>query len=288
MTASVTNACGFDLARLQRVLTGMAAQIFAYCRERDIVVTLVAGSALGAVREGAIIPWDDDLDIGMKRADFDRFVACFNADPIPGMFVQHWKTEPKFPPSFAKIRLDGTYVTDTDCLSKEIHQGIFVDVFPFDDVPANFMLEKIQRYGIGLVNLFIERPEIEDPNDIFSIKRKFGRRVARALARFLPPVTYFCRIRDGFLRMRGVRKSGLIDCLGMFGTRAMHRTRFPAEAIFPPVPATLGGVNVLVPADSDLYLTRMYGDWRKPPEVGQQRPFHIVSIDFADHPLSRA
>jgi lipopolysaccharide cholinephosphotransferase len=287
MTRYVNGQASESLQRLQQVLRGMTAQLFGYCHQRGLTLVLVAGSALGAVRHGDFIPWDDDIDLGMPRADFDRFVAQFQVEPVPGMMLQSWQTERDYPYSFAKIRLEGTCIQETDLAGKNLHSGIFVDVFPFDDVPANPVMERIQRYGIGLLNLFIERPEQDDPHGIFSPKRKLARWLARRLAPVLPAPHRLARLRDSFLRMRPARKSGLVDCLGMFGTNASHRTRIAREAIFPPVAATMGVVEVLIPADSDAYLTRMYRDWRNLPPEDQRLPIHVTGVDFGDHPLSR-
>lgn len=287
MTRYVDGRPSDNLLRLQHVLRGMTGELFDWCRSHDITLVLVAGSALGAVRHGDFIPWDDDIDLGMTRADFDRFVALFPHDPAPGMVLQFWPTAPNYPYSFAKVRLEGTRIDETDLAGKDLHCGIFVDVFPFDDVPANPLLERIQRYGIGLLNLFIERPVLDDPHGGFSPRRKAARWLARRIAPILPAPHHLARLRDVFLRMGSAKTSGLVDCLGMFGTNASHRTRIERSAIFPPVPARLGQTEVLIPADSEAYLTRMYRDWRKLPPEEHRHPIHVNGVDFGDHPLAK-
>ncbi len=280
MTTYIDGQASESLQRLQRVLARVTAQLFDWCRDHDLTMVLVAGSALGAERHGDFVPWDDDIDIGMTRADFDRFIDLFQTQPVPGMALQSWQTEAEYPYSFAKVRLDGTRISETDFADKDFHPGIFVDIFPFDDVPANPVLERLQRYGTGLLNLFIERPELDDPHGIFSPKRKAARLLVRRLAPVLPPPRWFARWRDSFLRMRGADKSGLIDCLGMFGTNASHRTRVPASVIFPPVPGRLGPFELLIPAETD-EVTRLILDIYK--DFG----FEDVKIKFSDRPPKR-
>jgi lipopolysaccharide cholinephosphotransferase len=276
-----------NLLRLQRVLSRMTAELFDWCGQRGLTMFLVAGSALGAVRDGAIIPWDDDIDLGLERSDYDRFVALFAADPIPGMIIQSWQTAPDYPHSFAKIRLDGTRISDTEFEGKDLHQGIFVDIFPYDSIPQNRVLEAVQRYAIGLLNLFIERPAHEDPHGYFSRRRKLARMAARGLARLLPAPQRLARLRDWFLRMPGARKGDLVDCLGMFGTNAIHRTRIARSAMLPPIDGTLGDLAVKIPAQPDVYLMQMYRNWRELPPEPLRTPIHLTGVDFGGHPYAR-
>ena len=64
-----------DLRKLQLLELRILKEIDRVCRELGITYFLDSGSVLGALRHGGFIPWDDDIDLGMPRADYDRFVA---------------------------------------------------------------------------------------------------------------------------------------------------------------------------------------------------------------------
>ena len=63
-----------QLRRLQAVELGMLLEIGRVCAELNIEWFLDSGTALGAARHQGFIPWDDDIDVGMLRADYDRFL----------------------------------------------------------------------------------------------------------------------------------------------------------------------------------------------------------------------
>ena len=63
-----------EIRHLQLTILNIMSDVDELCRNNDIPYYLIGGSALGAVRHNGFIPWDDDLDIGMKEADYRRFV----------------------------------------------------------------------------------------------------------------------------------------------------------------------------------------------------------------------
>ncbi len=106
------------------------------CRKNNIGYFICSGTLLGALRNGSFIPWDDDIDIGMLRADYDKFIECAKTDLGSDFFLQVPSTDPQTPYLYGKLRLNNTeYVTSYTEL-RDSHKGISVDIFPFDLAPA--------------------------------------------------------------------------------------------------------------------------------------------------------
>ena len=104
------------------------------CEELDVKYFLVAGTLLGAIRHKGFIPWDSDIDIGMLRGDYDRFVKHAPKLLEAKYFIQNDDSDKNNKTFFTKIRTKGTRFIEKGNLSTGDSDGIYVDVFPIDDI----------------------------------------------------------------------------------------------------------------------------------------------------------
>ena len=84
---------------LQRKEFDLFAAFTAVCDRLGLPYFLVCGSALGAVKYKGFIPWDDDMDVGMLRGDYERFLREAPALLPEYYFLQSYKSEPAYPSS---------------------------------------------------------------------------------------------------------------------------------------------------------------------------------------------
>ena len=132
----------FDLRRLQLTQLEILKVIDAFCKKHHIHYSLYAGTLLGAVRHKGFIPWDDDLDICMKRSEYNRFVKTWLREGPEGYIIQNKEIEPNYVQSFTKIRKDHTAFLQEEFERGKWHTGIFVDVFPIDRIPKELIKQK--------------------------------------------------------------------------------------------------------------------------------------------------
>lgn len=124
------------------------------CREHDIEYYIMGGTALGAVRHGGFIPWDDDLDIFMTPKNYDRFKKIFESIQSLEFVLQEWKTTPNYL-EYAKIRLNGTtFIEENYKDRKDMHHGIYVDIMILHKVPNSKFIQKLVYYESKFVTLY--------------------------------------------------------------------------------------------------------------------------------------
>lgn len=114
------------------------AKLIEVCKKYNITYFADSGTLLGAARHKGFIPWDDDIDVAMLRNDYDRFCEIAEMEFEFPYFFQTEKTDPGSARKHAQIRNSLT----TGILKEELpynysfNQGIFIDVFPLDNLPS--------------------------------------------------------------------------------------------------------------------------------------------------------
>lgn len=255
------------LQRHQAVLLELLTEFDRICRKHGIGYVLFAGSALGAVRHQGFIPWDDDLDVAILRADYERFLRLApeelsDAYYLQGEFSDHW------PMFFSKLRKNGTACMERFIPKDEaMHQGIYLDIFPVDNLSNSTFMRKVQFAASKVV-----------------IAKGLSRRGYLTDSGAKKLFMACCKLVPMGLVRRIARQDGKTDTRQVhtfFGAASRYEKNvFPRQWFEETVRMPFAGGEFPVPAQADAMLTQIYGDYMTPPADDEKRcKVHGVIVD---------
>lgn len=118
---------------LKNIQINILSAIHSFCVEHNLRYSLAFGSLLGAIRHKGFIPWDDDIDIMLPRVDYEYFIKNFKTESFS--IVNIWMQNEYHLP-FSKVYQNDTILKE--CGDVNSSYGVYVDVFPVDNVPNNW------------------------------------------------------------------------------------------------------------------------------------------------------
>lgn len=260
-----------ELNELQKTLLSMLKDFDDVCQRHGIPYQLFSGTALGAVRHHGFIPWDDDIDVVMLREDYERFfdkaAKDFDSEKyyVQREFTEHW------PMFFSKLRLNGTtYIEKYHSHDTKIHQGVYIDIFPCDNLADSLFMQRLQYISSKVViakSLYARGYETESV-----IKKCFMK-----FCRLLPfkPFWKLC------VRKSDNDSSMVHTFFG--GGKRFERSVFMREWFEKSVKMQFEYGEFPVSAHSDEMLRVMYGDYLVLPSPEQRvRKCHAAIVDLGN------
>lgn len=149
--------CGFVVTRQRKEIWAVELDLLAefsrVCEKHGIKWFLDGGSILGAVRHKGFIPWDDDIDISMPRNEFEKLCELAPEEFRYPYFFQTYDSDPGYHRMHAQFRnCKTTGIRKSEWPKYNFNQGIFIDIFPFDNVPDG--AEERTEFGREIISLY--------------------------------------------------------------------------------------------------------------------------------------
>jgi len=252
----------------QAALRTLLREFDRVCKKLNIPYFLFAGTLLGAVRHQDFIPWDDDLDVLMRREDYNRFLREAPAVLDSERFFLQGEGDAHWPMFFSKLRLN-----DTTCLESyypkdpESHQGVYMDIFPCDNAYPGEFGRKLQF----LCSKVVIAKGLDARGYVTSSR---GKKLFMALCRLLPR-KIFHRI------VRGPRKESPYVHSFLGGASKYSRSVYPSACFAGTKPLPLGQARYPAPVGAEELLGILYGDYmRIPSEEERGCKKHAILVDL--------
>lgn len=268
-----------SLRELQLACLDIAKEIDKVCRENGINYSLAYGSLIGAVRHGAFVPWDDDIDIVMPRPDYEKFKKVFKSDKY--LFLDSSLSEDCY---IAFGRVCDIISTEDKSLcpwhGKSIKTGVFVDVFPLDAAPEKeedftAQYEELNRMYNYMVRV---RQSKADACDAFSLHSYL--RILRHKLRDLKINADAPSLMRKFMQLMTTDDYGTDPYLAQKGCANDPRFRFRLSDLKDTMPMKFEDTELMVPVNYKRVLTRLFGDYMQLPPEKERKPAQHRSFRY--------
>lgn len=257
----------------QKLSLNILENYIQFCEENNLNYFLIGGSLLGAIRHKGFIPWDDDVDVGMPRKDYNQFLklgATYFTETR--FFLQTPFSDKNYGLSYSKLLDRHTFIEEKNSINNA-RKGVFIDIFPFDQIPSNPTDQDKQiskfRYYDSLILLRLHYNFFDTP------LRKFQTTNNQTFQN----VNELKKKRDHIMQM--YNSSEEITLVKNLASQYAYNKEILSVAEMTQLTSKpFENVNMAVPQAYDVILTRMYGDYSQLPPKRQQSEKHLRRLIY--------
>lgn len=253
-----------DLRQLQLIQLEMLLEVDRICKKRNIQYCIIAGTTLGAVRHKGYIPWDDDADVAMLRPEYERFCkACEEELDRSRFYLQTHSNTPGYRWGYGKIRRLGTEFVRKGQEHMPYPTGVFIDLFPMDNVPDNLVVRRIHNTACTVIRKMLWSA-VGAKSDQKLIMRALYRIVS------LVPRNVIVALYRGLIQISNRKPTKMVrklmfptpnnGCYGYYRKWYVELSDIEFEGHYFPAAK-----------DYDEYLTFKFGNYHEPPPIEQRQ-----------------
>lgn len=245
------------------------------CDAEGMNYYLLGGTAIGAVRHRGFIPWDDDIDVGLLRVDYERFLKIASTYLDTDQRILHYTLDKNYVDYTMKlVNSKMSYLTQRE--ETTVKQNIWIDIFPIDGTPDSEFRKWMHFRRLDLIRLKLAFHYIKDVR--IDKKRAIWKKILVWFAKKVPIGKLIDPNKEKEKLDREFKKYSVSESnfIGNYMGAYHEREFFPASYFAEGCKVTFEGEKFMAPKELDKYLTHQYGDYMKLPPENSQIPKHYV------------
>lgn len=273
------------LERLQACELEILEDFIAICKEKKLTYFATAGTGLGAIRHGGFIPWDDDIDVCLPRRHFEKCIQAFNDQYSDKYYILNADYDENYPLMTTRICIKETVFKEALLGEVDCPFGIFLDVYPYDNLSDNKVMRTIQLHSTWFFSKLIILRSIKEPYLAFEgTKRTI--------------IMKICSFVHNMLVKLNIKKKTLIrlckKCSTSYNHKVTEAMGFPSDTdpnwntvyrsqIYPLRKMKFEHLEINVPNNLEAILTKFYGDdYMTLPPIEKRKTHYPKELRFKE------
>lgn len=273
------------LERLHQVQLEILKDFILVCEKYNLTYFAIYGTAIGAVRHQGFIPWDDDIDVGMLRRDYNRFFEVFEQELGEKYALLTPEIDERYACTVTHIQKKGTRFVSEMSQDLKCEQCIFMDIFPFDYV-ADHKKEQMKQarkttFWGKILFLSGTAYPIIPLTGILGILAAGACKVIHYILKCMriSPKTLYRK----FLKAATAYNDEQREYVTSFEYTGCIRDKIREKEIFPLQKVPFEHMEINIPANNDKFLRNVYGDYMQLPSEEKRVNHMPLEIDFGEN-----
>lgn len=266
-----------NVRAVQLVQLEILKQFISICEKYNLRWYMTGGALIGVLRHKGFIPWDDDIDVGMPRRDFEKFVSLQKDYPIGYTLINH-QNDKLWQFNFAQF-VDNESEIVVHMNEQPRKCKIWIDVFPIDGLPANVFFRWLHIKRILYYRYLVQIPNIRTQVDTHKVGRPWYEKCLIYVLHVLP-LGKLIDVDKMLLKMeRLLKKYDFYNTLWAGNMLGKYREKEAMKKEWWGIPIKLPFETIMVncPEDADKIEIKLYGDYMKWP-AEKDRVSHDIEI----------
>lgn len=261
-----------SIKEIQNELLEVAKFFHSFCIENGINYYLLGGSALGAIRHNGFIPWDDDIDVGLTRENYEKFLSLFPRRA--GKYIlKNYRIDQNADYFLTRIYIDDIGIEYSPEFTKISDKRLYFDIFPLDDCPPFLKDVKKQRRKILKLKKIVLIKSYTPQNPL----KRIACKLLSALV-YHHNCSHYAKMADTVFQKYSSEKHSKI--CSMSSQYDYYKQMFDFEVYGTPTLHKFEDTFFFVPEKCDQYLSQLFGNdyMQIPPKEKQRKPHRMFRI----------
>jgi lipopolysaccharide cholinephosphotransferase len=260
------------LRKLHVVELELLEEFVRICKAHNLEYFLIGGTLLGAIRHKGFIPWDDDIDIGMPRDDYEKFIDLCKTELKNTYYIKSYRTNSAYWMPFLKMCKSNTLFIEKKDISLEYKKnGIFIDIFSYDNISNIELFQRIQSFIINKIRATIQMK--------IWVKKGEKKNILKHLIDIIFDFKTLQELQQKMMtRIIKNNSSYQINWGGRYG---LEKEIFHSDVLYPTTEAVFEGKYYRIPNQWNKYLSQIYGsDYMEIPSQEKREDHEPIYITF--------